>query len=848
MVGRCFADLIQNMHFSRESFSTGKNAQFLDCYLQSIDPQHLYFTQEDVDALHQKYGDSFGDYLMHHETTKLAQELYGMYAERVQRHLAQAEAILRGYERTTPTSGSERTVQQPRCELPHAEKDAKPGQAWREQVEDNERTVQQSRCEPPHAEKDAKPGQAWRQQVEDNLSRVEAILCENEKTSTASDSERTVQQSQCEPPHAGNDTESAQVWREKKGDNLSQVEAILREDEKTSTASDSERTVPTFDSDRTVPRSRRKLPRAKNDAELDQVWRDQVEDMMLSEVCRRENIARLAAEKGKPDPNAKEPSPATKILSRLKRVRMEVQEADEEDMVAHVLNAVAHVYDPHSDYMGVREEKQFKDSIKASLVGIGAQLREDDDGSTKIEGIVKGGPADKNGQLKLGDHVVAVDADGSGKWTDILFMSIDKVVNLVRGKKNVPVRLRVQSDDGGEERVITIVRDEVPLSESLASARIVDIREGGPQGEENVCRLGILTLPSFYMDLDDDKAEEDKVHCAKDVRELLMRMEREKVRGLVLDLRANGGGSLEEVRKMVGLFTGSGPVVQVRNARGEVECLKVSCRPIFSGELVVLTSKASASASEIFAGAMKDYGRALIVGDDTTFGKGTVQVPRSIAYFIPQADCGLIKVTIQKFYRVNGASTQLKGVSSDIVLPTVTTGLQLGEAELDNAMPYDAIAPAGGYVPDTHLLTVLPKLRERSNARVAKDGDLQNNAWFANYRLKLIEENSVSLNKGKRQAQIAELRDFRKKCEQDRKVRYEAMSKEDAAKLTIYRLNLDDVKAPNLPRVTNADKESFMREAKDPEDELDDSPDYPSGLDPVLREALYIARDMVELH
>ncbi len=707
MVGECFAQLLQNSHFSRVRFSAELYAQFLDCYLQSIDPQHLYFTQEDVDALHQKYGDSFGDYLLHHETAKLAQELYGMYAERVQRHLAQAEAILKDYEKKPPA----------------------------------------------------------------------------------------------------------------------------------------------FNSNRVVPRSRRELPRAKNDAALDQVWRNQVENMMLSEVCRRENVARLAAEKGKPDPNAKEPSPAAKILSRLKRVRMEMQEADEEDMVALVLNAVAHVYDPHSDYMGAREEKQFKDSIKASLVGIGAQLREDDDGSTKIEGIVKGGPADKNGQLKLGDHIVAVDSDGTGKWTDILFMSIDKVVDLVRGKKNVPVRLRVQSEDGGEERVVTIVRDEVPLSESLASARIVDIREGGPQGEENVCRLGILTLPSFYMDLDDDKPEEKKVHCAKDVRELLMRMEREKVQGLVLDLRTNGGGSLEEVRKVVGLFTGSGPVVQIKYARGEVECLRVSGKQTFSGKLVVLTSKASASASEIFAGAMKDYGRALIVGDATTFGKGTVQVPRSIGDFILRGeDCGLIKVTIQKFYRINGASTQLKGVSSDIVLPTVTSGLQIGEAESDHAMPYDTIAPAKGYVPDTHLLTVLPQLRERSAARVAKDADLQDNAWFANYRLKLMEENSISLNKQKRQAEIAELRAFRKKSEQERKVRYEAMSKEDAAKLTIYRLNLGDVNAPNLPKASDADKESFMREAKDPEDELDDSPDYPSGLDPVLREALYVARDMVELH
>ena len=704
MIGKQFSEVLQNSHFSRERFSAALYAKFLDCYLQSIDPQHLYFTQEDVDALHKKYGDSFGDYLLNRETVSLAQDLYGMYSQRALKHIAQAEEILHEYEKNPPA----------------------------------------------------------------------------------------------------------------------------------------------FNSDRTVPRTRRKLPRAKNEAELDQVWRDQVEDMMLTEVCRRENVARLAAEKGKPDPNAKDPSPAAKILARLKRVRMEVQEADQEDMVSLLLNAVAHVYDPHSDYMGAREEKQFKDMIKASLVGIGAQLREDDDGSTKIEGIVKGGPADKNGQLKLGDHVVAVDANGDGNWTDILFMSIDKVVNLIRGKKDVPVRLRVQSAESGDERIITIVRDEVPMSESLASARIVDLRERGPQGEERNYRLGILTLPSFYVDIDGGD-----VHCATDVRHILLRMLRENVQGLVIDLRSNGGGSLEEVRKMVGLFIGAGPVVQVKDARGQVERLTVSGKPRFPGELVVLISKASASASEIFAGAMKDYGRAVIVGDETTFGKGTVQVPRSLADYMPlfssREGSGLIKVTVQKFYRINGASTQLKGVSSDIELPTVTSGMQIGEAEMDHAMPYDAIAQAGSYVPGTHLADILPRLRELSAARVAKDGDLQNNVWYANYRRRLVKENSYSLNKDKRQAQIAELRDFKKKSDVDRKKRYEVMSKEDANKLTIYRLKLTDLDSAELPLASKEDKDNFMREAKDPEAELEDSLDYPSNLDPVLRESLYILRDMIDL-
>ena len=704
-IGRQFSLVLQNLHFSRERFSAELYSKFLDCYLQSLDPQHLYFTREDVNQLRSQYADSFGDYLVTGDTTLLAEKLYSLYSARVLRHLDFVEKLLTEFE-TNP---------------------------------------------------------------------------------------------------------------------------------------------PAFDSDRSIPRTRRKLPRAANQAELNQVWRDQVEDMLLSEISRRENAARLAEEKGKPAPSqAKEVSPIDKLRARLKRLRLEVQEADMEDMVSHLLNAVAHVYDPHSDYMGARDEQRFKDMIKASIVGIGAQLREDDDGSTRIEAIVKGGPADKNGQLRLGDHIVAVDSKGDDNWTDILYMNIDKVIDYIRGKKGVPVRLRVQSAESGEERVITIVRDEVPMAESLASAKIVNLTAKNPQGEERTYRLGILTLPSFYVDLDDGN-----VHCASDVKQLLRRMIQENVEGLVVDLRFNGGGSLDEVRKMVGFFTGAGPVVQVKDSRGHVERLIVSGSPLFRGQMVVLTNKLSASASEIFAGAMQDYGRAVIVGDTTTFGKGTVQVPRSLIDYMPifssRDACGMIKVTMQKFYRINGASTQLRGVESDITLPSLTAGLQIGEGEQDYVLPYDSIPPTGGYVQNQHLRLILPKLRELSQARVEADRDLQNNEWYTNYRRRIIQENRISLNKETRRAESQELRDYKKATDAERKIRYAELAKDDAEHLTVRRLNLSDVKKSELPPATKEDKEKFIKEDKDAEDELDDTPDYPSTLDPLLRESLYIVRDMIDL-
>ena len=325
----------------------------------------------------------------------------------------------------------------------------------------------------------------------------------------------------------------------------------------------------------------------------------------------------------------------------------------------------------------------------------------------------------------------------------------------------------------------------------------------------------------------------------------------EGVEGIVLDLRFNGGGSLDEVRKMVGFFTGAGPVVQVKDSRGHVERLTVSGRPIFRGELVVLINKLSASASEIFAGAMADYGRAIVAGDEATYGKGTVQVPRGLAdympYFSSREGCGMIKVTTQKFYRVGGASTQLRGVPSDIVLPTATTGLRISEGEQDYALPYDEIPRAGGYVMNTRIARILPSLLGRSAARVAKDPDLQymqEDAVRADERQK---KNSVSLNKKVREEENEALLARKKRIDEERKVRYEQMAAEDAKNMVIYRLNLSDVKAATLPIASKEDKTEFMDEVEDPEEELVETPEYPSNLDPVLREGLHIVKDMIDL-
>lgn len=601
-----------------------------------------------------------------------------------------------------------------------------------------------------------------------------------------------------------------------------------------------------FDRDTYVPRVRRKAERPKNEEEMKAVWRDMVEEQMLSEILRREMISKLAEEQGKPDPSASEKSPREKLELRYSRILRNLKESSEdEDKANALLSAVARTLDPHTEYLGVREMERFKSSMGGSMIGIGALLGEEDDGAIKITGIVVGGPADKSGELKLNDRIVGVDTDNSGEMVDIMFMRLDKVVEMIRGKEKTRVRLKVEpASDPTQIKIVTIERRVVELKDELAKGEIIEVNND--QG--NPVRLGIIKLPAFYADMDGGGRR-----SATDVKRIIERMNREKVEGLVIDLRGNGGGSLEEVRLMTGFFIGSGPVVQVKDAQGNIERKSVSNRrPLFDGQVVVMINKASASASEILAGALQDYGRAVIVGDTSTFGKGTVQQPvdlsRFLPYFFDKSRIGMLKVTIQKFYRVAGGSTQHRGVESDIVLPSITAAFDnIGESSLEHALPYDQIPPAKGYKKNPWIGTVLPELRQRSAKRVEEDLDLQIMNDEIQRAKKRLAENRVSLNKAVREKENAEIETRRKSINKERKIRFAEMAKEDARRYKLYRLTLDDLESPDLvPADPEKDTSQFMKMAEDPTAELDDAPDYPSGLDPELRESLNILGDMIQ--
>jgi carboxyl-terminal processing protease len=487
--------------------------------------------------------------------------------------------------------------------------------------------------------------------------------------------------------------------------------------------------------------------------------------------------------------------------------------------------------------------------MKNELVGIGALLQGEEDGATKIMGIVVGGPADKQGVLKLNDRVVAVDpdADGPREMVDIMFMKIDKVVDLIRGQEHTPVRLKAEPAGGapGETTLITITRDKVELKDEQAGAEIIQMKGGDGEAK----KIGIITLPSFYADF-----EEGKTRCSVDVERLLQRLKDEGIDGLLLDLRNNGGGALEEVRRMTGFFTRRGPVVQVKNTFGEIE-VKESDRqePIYDGPMVVLTDKSSASASEILAGALQDSNRAVIVGESSTFGKGTVQQPMDIGRMLPffkaRNKAGTLKVTIQKFYRPSGSSTQNLGVVPDVVLPSLTDALEVGEAFLEHSLEHDMIRKATDFAPLKREQLFLPRLKELSAARVAGSKDFGYVIEDIAKTKARIRDNKVSLSLAERKKELEEIEDQQRQRNAERSGRFAAAAKKDKESLSFFKLTLDDVEKGGDLRPVDPSKEDdeFMIRAKDAAAELDETPRWPSGLDPHKREGVMILGDLVDI-
>jgi carboxyl-terminal processing protease len=594
-----------------------------------------------------------------------------------------------------------------------------------------------------------------------------------------------------------------------------------------------------FKGNATVELSRQKSSWPKDEAEADQLWRGRITNELLQEHLSEHPI---------------EP-PAQLVARRYDRVARNVHEEDKDEQMKLFLDALAQAYDPHSEYLSKADMKNFSINMGLSLVGIGAMLRSED-GYAKIESLVPGGPAQVDGRLKVGDRITAV-GQGPADYVDVREMRLDKVVEMIRGKKGTHVRLLVipsDATDPSRRKNVELVRDEIKLKDQEARADIIIRKDenGDP------IKLGWLTLPSFYADMDRHQKS-----TTRDVLALLKRLKKENIAGLVIDLRRNGGGSLEEALSLTGLFLKSGPIVQTKDYNGSI---RVSANPdpgiAYSGPMVVLTSRQSASASEIFAAALQDYGRAVVVGDKNTFGKGTVQTILPIGRFASllgshSDEDGALKLTIQKFYRVAGGSTQLHGVASDVILPSLSDLPEFGEGALKNALPYDEVAKAR-YTKwsDSHSLFI-DQLRRRSEERVKNDPEFHYVMEDIGRLRHKLDENRISLNE-----------DQRKKELQDDKLRKETRSKERLARNQeeprIYRVTLDTVDKPNLQLIMYPGK---LAEAKkngtapkvDPDAASDADTDLISGtgsadddtktpaIDPERDEALNILADLVDL-
>jgi carboxyl-terminal processing protease len=453
------------------------------------------------------------------------------------------------------------------------------------------------------------------------------------------------------------------------------------------------------------------------------------------------------------------------ILKNLKkRYQSKLQrilQTNSEDAFEPYMNAFAQIYDPHTQYLSPRHSENFNINMRLSLEGIGAVLQKED-AFTKVVRLVPAGPADKSKQLKPADRIVGVGQGTKGEIEDVIGFRIDEVVDRIRGPKGTIVALEIipsSAESDHQTKVIHIKRDLVKLEDQAAKSEIIEVKR--PSGK--TLKIGVIDIPTFYVDFDAlRRGDKNYRSTTRDVKKLIDTLQAENIDGLVIDLRNNGGGSLIEANQLLGLFIRSGPTVQVRDSKGKVKVHRDKDKQIFySGPMAVLVNRLSASASEIFAAAIQDYQRGLIIGSQT-FGKGTVQALRDL-------DEGQLKITQAKFYRISGKSSQNQGVLPDIAFPSLHDLDEIGESALDNALPWDSIKP----VRHERYFKITPTintLTSKHQARIVNNPSFQylleslalEEAWDNKTRLSLNEKARLAERESRRQQQLDLLNKRRK--------------------------------------------------------------------------------------
>jgi carboxyl-terminal processing protease len=486
-----------------------------------------------------------------------------------------------------------------------------------------------------------------------------------------------------------------------------------------------------FTTKETLLIDRKDAPWLKSTAELDDLWRKRVKDEVL-----RQKIA------GKDSKQIQET-----LTKRYKNQLARLDQTRAEDIFQAYINTFAMSYDPHTNYLSPDNAENFDINMSLSLEGIGAVLQSDND-QVKIVRLVPAGPADKTKQVAPADKIIGV-AQGNKEMVDVVGWRLDEVVKLIRGPKGTIVRLEVipanNAPNDQTSKIVPITREAVKLEDQAVKKSVLNLKQDGKD-----YKLGVIEIPAFYLDFKAFRAgDPDYKSTTRDVKKLLTELQKDKVDGVVIDLRNNGGGSLQEATELTSLFIDKGPTVLVRNADGRVDVLEdENPGAFYKGPMALLVNRLSASASEIFAGAMQDYHRALIIGGQT-FGKGTVQTIQPLNH-------GELKLTLAKFYRVSGQSTQHQGVLPDIDYPSIIDTKEIGESALPEAMPWDTIKAAIKPAVDP-FKPYITQLKSEHDVRTAKDAEFV----FIRDKLalaqKLMTEKTVSLNEAERRAQHADI-------------------------------------------------------------------------------------------
>lgn len=440
------------------------------------------------------------------------------------------------------------------------------------------------------------------------------------------------------------------------------------------------------------------------------------------------------------------PEIADILKKRYNNLEKNIAQVESDDIFQLYMNSLSESFDPHTSYFSPKTKENFKISMSQSLEGIGARLQMDND-YVKVVEIIAGGPAFKSKLLHKDDRIVGVAQDDDGEMVDVIGWRLDDVVQLIRGPKGSKVRLSILPAEMGNNALpieIELIRDKVNLEDLVPKKEIITMDKEGHE-----YKFGVITIPSFYMDYEElQKGNKNYNSTTRDVRKLINELEQEDIDGLVIDLRLNGGGSLTEAIELSGLFIPDGPVVQVRNANGSID---VATDPdpdfVYSGPLAVLVNRFSASASEIFAGAIQDYQRGVIIGEQT-FGKGTVQNLLDLGRFMSDQDqeYGQMKITLAKFYRITGSSTQHRGVLPDIDLPSAFSAEEFGESSQPSALPWDQIKAADHQVLNLVSRDMLEKIKQKHAQRMSEDPDIQELKQEVQEIKQERQETIVSLN------------------------------------------------------------------------------------------------------